>query len=45
MLDPFCRMSSNFLTLSEKIRDPGFNREMARDCVDTQSVTCYFQWS
>jgi hypothetical protein len=28
MLDPFCRMSSNFLRYRQKIRDPGFNREM-----------------
>jgi hypothetical protein len=45
MLDPLCRMSSDFRQSREKFRGPNFNRETARNCVDTQSVTCYFQWS
>ncbi len=45
MLDPLCRMSSNFPPSREIVQGPGFNPETAWGRVDTQSVTCYFQWS
>jgi hypothetical protein len=49
MLDPLCRMSSAFPYFCE-IVFPGQDSmwkiaERTLDRVDTQSVTCYFQWS
>ena len=50
MLDPLCRMSSNFPQSREIVRPPQFqsgNRPLPSPAIalTLDSVTCYFQWS